>query len=332
MRRRELILLVAGAAASRPFLARAGQRLHRLAFVHSGIPADKLTEDAGPFWVRRVYETLRGLGDIEGKNLVVERFSAEGRSERFASLAAEVVARAPDVILANFDDLVRALLAATSTIPLVVITGDPIAAGLVTNLAHPGGNLTGVSINAGVEIYGKRLQILKEAMPGIAGIAALLSGARTNADRMSAYRQAAHQLGIELFAKELAEVNETQLRRTYAEMAEQHVDAAVIDESGSFLAQRALLVELAEKHRIPVIYPYRDYVELGGLMAYAPDLGELAQRLASDVHQILNGTRAGDLPFYQPNKFQLILNMKAVKALPREVSPALLARADEVIE
>lgn len=332
MRRRELILLLAGAAAGRPFPARAQPRLHRLAFVHSGIPADKLTESAGPFWVRRVYETLRGLGDIEGKNLVVERFSAEGRSERFAPLAAEVVARTPDVILVNFDDLARAFLAATSTIPLVVITGDPIAAGLLTNLAHPGGNLTGVSINAGVEIYGKRLQILKEAMPGIGRIAALLSSAWTNANGMSAYRQAASQLGIELIAKELAEVNETQLRRTFAEMAEQHFDAAVVDESGSFLAQRALLVELAERHRLPVIFPYRDYVDLGGLMAYAPDLGELAQRLANDVHQILNGAKAGDLPFYQPNKFQLILNMKAVKALSREISPALLARADEVIE
>jgi hypothetical protein len=131
MRRRQFIAGLVGAAAW-PIAARAQQRPYRLAFVHSGIPADKLTESAGPFWVRRVYETLRTLGDIEGKNLVVERFSAEGRSERFASLAAEVVARTPDVILVNFNDLARAFLRATRTIPLVVITADPVAAGLLT--------------------------------------------------------------------------------------------------------------------------------------------------------------------------------------------------------
>ncbi len=331
MRRRQFIAALVSTAAW-PIAARSQQRPHRLAFVHSGVPADKLTETAGPFWVRRVYETLGALGDIEGSNLIVERFSAEGRSERFASLAAEVVARKPDVILVNFNDLVRAFLAATRTIPLVVITADPVAAGFLIDLAHPGGNLTGVSINAGTEIYGKRLQILKEAMPNTAKVAVLLSGSWTNADGMSAYRAAAKQLGIELIAKELPEVNDAQLGRTYAEMADQHFDAVIVDESGSFLAQRALIVKLAKENRLPVMYPYRDYVELGGLMAYAPDLGELAQRLANDVHQIFNGSKAGDIPFYLPNKFQLIVSSKALKMFGSEVPRALLTSADEVVE
>ena len=123
-----------------------------------------------------------------------------------------------------------------------------------------------------------------------------------------------------------------QLRRTFAEMAKQQFDAALVDEGGSFLALRALIVELAEKHRLPIIYPYRDYVELGGLMAYAPDLAELAQRMANDVHQILNGAKPGDIPYYQPNKFQLIINLKTAKALGLAVPPSVLARADEVIE
>jgi putative ABC transport system substrate-binding protein len=114
--------------------------------------------------------------------------------------------------------------------------------------------------------------------------------------------------------------------------AQQQFDAVIIDEGGSFLAQRALIAELAEKHRLPVIYPYRDYVEVGGLMAYAPDLGELAQRMANDVHQILNGVKPGDIPFYQPSKFQLIINMKAVKALELSLPQSLVAGADEVIE
>src|SRR6202140_162186 len=173
MRRRKFISLVGGAAASSFFWRHAARAQHarkerRIAFVHSGIAADKLTETAGPFWVRRFYETLRGLGDGEGSNLVIERYSAGGRSERFAPLAAEVVSRNPDVIVANLNDLVKTFAAATAAIPIVAITGAPIAGGLVTNLAHPGGHLTGVSINPGIEIYGKRLQILKEAMPSIA--------------------------------------------------------------------------------------------------------------------------------------------------------------------
>jgi putative ABC transport system substrate-binding protein len=332
MRRRDFIVRFAGTAAGWPLAARAQQRPHRLAFVHSGVPADKLTESAGPFWVRRVYQTLRDLGDVEGSNLVVERFSAEGRAERFASLAAEVVSRKPDVILANLNDLAKAFTVATSTIPLVVIVGDPIAGGLLTNLTRPGGNLTGVSVNAGIEIYGKRLQILKEATPKTVKVAALMSSAWMGADGMSAYRKAAQQLGIELVTKELPEVNDMRLRRAYEEMAAQHFDAAVVDEGGTFLAQRALLVELAAKHLLPVTYPYRDYVELGGLMAYAPDLGELAQRLASDVHQIFSGTKAGDIPFYLPNKWQLVINLKTAKELGLTLPPTLLTSADELIE
>jgi putative ABC transport system substrate-binding protein len=127
-------------------------------------------------------------------------------------------------------------------------------------------------------------------------------------------------------------VNDAQLRGAFAELAQAQSDAAMVDEGGIFLAYRALIAELAEKYRLPVIYPYRDYVDLGGLMTYAPDLGELAQRLASDVHQILSGTRPGDIPFYQPTKFLLIINLKAAKALGLDLPATLIARADEVIE
>src|SRR6478735_853972 len=198
-----------------PFATSAQQGVRRLAFVHSAIPADKLTESAGPFWVRRVYQTLRELGDVEGENLIVERFSADGRSERFASPAAEVVGRKPDVIILNFIELAKVFMVITSTIPLVAIIGDPIAAGLLTSLAHPGGNLTGV--NAGIEIYGKRLQIIKEAMPKVTKVAALFSGPLSG---KSVYQEAATKLGIELTSREVTEVNEVQLRRTFARRAQ----------------------------------------------------------------------------------------------------------------
>jgi putative ABC transport system substrate-binding protein len=127
-------------------------------------------------------------------------------------------------------------------------------------------------------------------------------------------------------------VDEAQLRRSFAEMVEQRTDAMLLDGSGSFVAFRALLVELAAKSRMPVLYPYRDYVELGGLMAYAPDLGELAERMASDVHQIFDGAKPADIPFFQPSKFQLLINLKTAKAIGIEMPSTLLAGADEVIE
>jgi len=333
MRRRDFLCVLSGAAIAFSFGAHAqqAQKQHRIAFVHSGIPADLLTETAGPFWVRRFYQTLRQLGDTEPGNLVVERYSAEGRSDRFAALAATVVGRNPDVIVANSNSLVKTFTMATATIPIVSITADPIAVGLVTSLAHPGGNLTGVSIDAGFEIVSKRLQILKEALPRATKVAYLLSNAGDER-MMSSYREAGQQLGMALTNNVLAEVNDAQLRRAFAEMAQQQFDAALVDEGGSFLALRALIVELAEKHRLPMIYPYRDYVDLGGLITYAPDLGELAQRLANDVHQILNGAKAGDIPFYQPSKFQLLINLKAARMLDLNVPSSLLLRADEVIE
>lgn len=332
MRRREFIGLVGGAAACWPFAAyaQAPRKPHRIAFVHSGIPANKLTETAGPFWVRRFHETLRALGDVEGSNLVIERYSAEGRSEFFAPLAAEVVGSKPDVIISNLNDLITAFVAATTTIPIVAIMGDPIAGGFVTNLARPGGSLTGVSINAGIEIQAKRLEILKEAIPAATKVVHLLSGAWDDGTGKS-IAEAGWHLGLTVTGTKLVVVDGEQLQRAFAGMAEQKVDAVMIDEGGSFLAQRAA-VELAAKHRIPAIYPYRDFTEQGGLIAFAPDLGELAQRMANDVHQILGGAKAGDIPFYQPSKFQLIINMKAAKALGLNLPPTLITRADEVIE
>ena len=187
MRRRDFIGL-AGAAALQPFAANAQQRPRRLAFVHTGIPVDRLTESGGPFWVRRFYETMRTLGYVEGGNLVVDRLSAEGHYERFAAIAGEVIGRHPDVIVTNSNAFTRAFVAATSTIPIVAIVSDPVTTGLVTNLARPGGNLTGVSVNAGIEIFAKRVEILKEAVPSATKVGHLFRG-RVEQSHMGAARR-----------------------------------------------------------------------------------------------------------------------------------------------
>lgn len=322
MQRREFLGFFGAALAWRSHAhAQQGQKPRRLAFVHSGIPADKLTEADGPSWVRRFYAELRRLGHAEGATLVVERFSADGRTDNYAALAAAVVASNPDIIVSNQNLLTKAILAATTSIPVVAISGNPLAAGLVTSLARPGGNLTGVSIDAGVGIAAKRLQILKEAAPTADNIAYLVSGA-TEADRS----------GLASIAKLLAVVNEAELARAFANMADRKVQGIIVGESGNFLAHRNVIIELAASHRLPAIYPYRDYAELGGLISYAPDLGELAVRMASDVHQILGGAKAGDIPYYQPTKFELVVNLRTAKAQGIDIPQILLAQADEVIE
>src|SRR6185312_11949014 len=331
MRRREFLGGLVGGAALMPLVANAQQKVRRLAFVHSVIPVDRLTENGGPFWVRRFHEALRALGEVEGQNLTIERYSAEGHSERFAALVGEVVGRKPDVIVTNFTDLARAFMAATTTIPIVAIVGDPIAAGLVTNLARPGGNLTGVSINAGIEIDGKRLQILKEAMPSAARIGQLASGGWDDGNR-ARFAEVARLLQVSVTRVILPVVNDDQLERAFSDMVQQKIDAAIIDEGGSYLAQRAAVVRLAGRHRLPIIYPYRDYVEEGGLIALAPEVGELSERMAGDVHQILSGTNPGEIPFFQPSKFRLIINLQTARAMGFEIPATLVARADEVIE
>ena len=329
MKRRQVLAAMGGAAVGWP-LAAQGQQLRkprRIAFVHSGFKAEALTETGGIFWIRRFYEELRRLGYAEGRNLVVERYSAEGRSDRYAALVAEVVSQKPDIIVSNQNALVQTFLAATSTIPIVGITTDPVTSGLTSSLARPGANVTGVSVEAGPEIIAKRLQIIKEAMPSAAKVTYLFAG-----HHPEGVDGVARRLGVVVTESFLPQVDEAQLRRSFAQMAEQRTDAILIDGSGSFLAFRALLVELAAKGRIPTIYPYRDYVEQGGLMAFAPDLGELAERMASDVQQILNAAKPGEIPFYLPSKFELIVNLKTAKTLERVLSPTLLARADQVIE
>jgi putative ABC transport system substrate-binding protein len=305
----------------------------RIAFVHSGIPAAQLTESSDTFWVRRFFAELRRLGYAEPGNLAVERYSAEGRPERFAALAAEIAGRRPDLIVANQNPLVAALRRATATIPIVAIVGDPIGSGLVPSLARPGGNITGVSVDAGIEIYGKRLQILKEAFPAIRNIAYLGLPADWQGQVGQAMRQAGHDLQVTLTDIAPPEVTAASLHAALVDAKRDPADdALIVSGAGDFLAHRQLIVALAGQRRLPAMYPYRDYVEAGGLMTYAPELGDLARQLAQTAQQILQGAPAGDIPIYQAAKYELVVNLKTAQALGLTLPPAVLARADEAIE
>jgi putative ABC transport system substrate-binding protein len=334
VKRREFITLLGGAAAAWPLAARAQQRATkpRIAIFHPAIPTTLLTETGGGSAWRAFFAELRRLGYVEGENLIIERYSAEGHHERYAAFAHEIVTRNPDVIVTGTNPVVIAFMAATNKIPVVAFMLDPMKAGLVTSLARPGGNLTGITLDAGIEIWGKRLQMLKEAIPSTTKAAFL--GMRDGWEGSSGQvlREVGDRLGISLVFMLPQQGTPAEIGRVFAAMAQERPDAVLVSGEGDLYAHRQLIAELAEKHRLPAMCPYRDYVEAGGLMAYAVDLAELLRRMADDVHQILKGTKPGDIPIYQATKCQLLINLKTAKALGLSIPLTLIGRADEVIE
>ena len=332
MRRREFTAGMLLAAV--PWSARAQQRAtqHRIAIFHPAIPTTLLTETGGGTAWRAFFSELRRLGYVEGENLIIERYSAEGHHERYANLAREIVTGSPDLIITGTNPVVIAFKATTNTIPIVAFMLDPLKAGLVTNLAKPGGNLTGITLDAGIEIWGKRLEILKEAVPSTAKAAFLGMRDGWEGSFGQFLRDAGGRLGISLTSMLPQQGTPSEIERVFAEMGQQRPDAVLVSGEGDLYAHRLLIAELAQKNRLPAICPYRDYVDAGGLMAYTVDLAELLRRLADDVHKILHGAKPGDIPIYQATTFQLLINLKTANTLGLTLPPPLLARADEVIE
>jgi putative tryptophan/tyrosine transport system substrate-binding protein len=339
MRRRDFAIGLLLTAAAQSGRAQDEGKQHRIAIViPAGAIAD-ISETTSDALNRHLYqpffEQLRRLGDVEGQNLTIERCSGEGRSEGFADLAREVVGSNTDVIVAITNPIALALRAATRIAPIVWIGVEALGQGLVTSLARPEGNITGVSLYD-AEIYGKRLQILKEAVPSASKIAWLDPRRAWEAPSAQvfrqAYRQASRRLQISLIPMLLEESTPPEYQRVFAKIVQERPDAIMVSDIGYLIPYRQLIVELVEKSRLPAIYGYREYVEAGGLMAYGADLGEAWRRMADDVHQILNGAKPGDIPIYQSTKFDLVINLKAAKELGLTIPPTLLGRADEVIE
>jgi putative tryptophan/tyrosine transport system substrate-binding protein len=334
MKRREFIALIGGAAAS-PLVARAQQpaKMKRIAIVHGSEPVANMTiTGRRPF--RAFFEELGALGYIEGRNLLVERYSADGRPDHFAELARNVVRARPDVIISMRGLLTAEFKLETTTIPIVTTTSDPVVAGLVPSIAHPGGNITGVSVDAGLQIWGKRLGLLREIIPKLSNARFLTTQVDwVMATEASAARAAAKQAGMTLAGAMLGNtIDEAAYQRVFASMQQEQVDALLVSSAGEHLTNRVAIVELAAKNRLPAIYPFKDFTEVGGLLAYSIDLGDTYRLVADLVDKILKGANPGNIPFFQPTKFELIVNLKTSKALGLEMPPTLVARADEVVE
>jgi putative ABC transport system substrate-binding protein len=277
---------------------------------------------------------LRDLGYVEGRNVVIEYRDAEGKPERLPALAAELVALKVGVIVAPGTLAALAAKQATRTIPIVFpVVGDPVTDGLVTSLARPRGNVTGLS-NRTPELVGKCLELLTQAVPGVSRVAVLwLPGGapeRTQQDMLREAEVAARALGARLQVVEAR--GPADFDRAFSDMTRARAGALTVLPYVMFFNERRRLVHLAAKNRLPAVYGSREFVDAGGLMSYGADIADLFRRAATYVDKILKGAKPGDLPVEQATKFELVINLKAAKALGLTIPPSVLARADQVIE
>ena len=277
---------------------------------------------------------LRERGYVEGQNIVVEYRAADGKIERLPGLASDLARLKVDLIVATGTPLARAAQQATTTIPIVsAVMGDPVGDGLVASLARPGGNITGLTF-LGPELVPKRLELLKQAVPRVSRVAALWHpgafGERTNRDMLKETEAAARTLGVQL--QLVAVRGPDELDGAFSTMTRARADALIVFPSTMLFSERRRIVDLAAKHRLPSMAMAREFVELGGLIAYGASIPDLIRRGVTYVDKILKGAKPADLPVEQPTKFELVVNLKTAKALGLTIPQSLLLRADEVIK
>jgi ABC-type uncharacterized transport system substrate-binding protein len=277
-------------------------------------------------------EGLRTLGYVEGHNVVIEHRSAHGRFDRLPDLAAELVRLKVDAIVAVVTQASLAAKNATKTIPIVMLgVGDPVGSGLVTNLARPGGNVTGTSYPV-VEMAGKSLEVIKQVVPKLHRVTALWNPANSvfQAQMVKETEAAARALGIQLRLLGARDANE--INAAFEAMAKSRPEALAVIADPVFVANRGQIVTLAAKSHLPSVSTFNEYAEAGGLMAYAPSFYEPGVRAAAQIDKIFKGAKPADLPVERATKFALVINMKTARALGLTIPPLLLARADQVIE
>jgi ABC-type uncharacterized transport system substrate-binding protein len=327
MRRREFISLLGGAAAAWPLAARAQQpaKVARIGFLGNSTAALEANL-VGPF-----RDGLRELGYEEGRDIVIEYRWADGRYERFPALIAELIALKVDAIVTAGTPASLAVKKATTTIPLVMVAvGDPVATGLVASLARPGGNITGLT-SISVEMEGKRLELLREVVPKVSHIAVLWNAASPiQVIEEGEVRAAARVLGIKMLS--LGVRTREEIDDALATIIRERPDALLVLADRLFLHHRTRIMDFAAQERLPGVHAYRELVEAGGLMSYGPSYADMHRRAAAYVDKILKGAKPADLPVERPVKFELVVNLKAAKALGLTIPPSVIFRADEIIE
>jgi putative tryptophan/tyrosine transport system substrate-binding protein len=326
MKRRKFITLLGGAAAACPLIARA-QQPAKIPTI--GVMGPTTASVAGQ-WTAALVQRLRELGWIEGRTLAIEYRWAQGQTERAAEIAAEFVHLKVDVIVTAGTSNVVVARQVTSVIPIVFAgAGDPVGTGLVASLAHPGGNVTGLS-NQSTDLAAKRIELLREVVPGLRRLAIMTYvGAPIAMLEAGEAHAAALTLGLEAVTLEIRQAEDI---TTAFEMLKGRAEALHLASGQLLNTNRLRINNLALAARLPTMHTFRALVESGGLMFYGPNFQHMSRRAADYVDKILRGTKPADLPVEQPIKFELVINLKTAKALGLDIPPTLLARADEVIE
>src|SRR5262245_1825165 len=333
MRRREFIIVLGGAVVAWPLAGRAQQtgKVYRVGLIVTTSPVSEMVgpDPIHPL-VRSFVRALRALGYVEGQNLVLERRSAEGKFELFGEIAADLIRHGIDVIVVTNILVAKEVIRVTNTVPIVMAGSiDPVGRGVVTSLARPGGNITGFTSNAGPEIEAKRLELFKEVLPDESRVAFLGLKSDWEGPEAEGIRVAARMMGVTLVH---AEHTSTNYADAFALITRDRAEALFVASQAASYANRQVIVDFALERRIPGIYPWREFIEGGGLMSYGVSLPDTFRRAAGYVDKILKGTAPGDLPVEQPTKFELVINLKTAKALGLTIPPIVVARADEVIE
>jgi putative tryptophan/tyrosine transport system substrate-binding protein len=327
MKRREFVALLGGAALAWPLAARAQRAAIPMIGYLSSFPAD-----INPVFTQAFRKGLNDAGIVEGRDVTVEyRWDEDGRYDRLPMLAADLVGRGVAVLFASPIPAALAAKAATTTIPIVFAIGsDPVETGLVASLNRPGGNVTGATFLS-VALGAKRLELLRDLIPKLASIGLLVNPSNPNATPQTNDMQAAtNAFGLQLNVQKAS--SQSDFENAFATLARQRTDALVISADPFFISHRDQLVALAARHSMPAIYYAREFPAAGGLVSYASSFADSFYQAATYVGRILKGEKPADLPVMQPTKFELVINLKAAKALGLDVPPTLLARADEVIE
>jgi putative ABC transport system substrate-binding protein len=324
IRRREFIFTLGGAAAAWPFAAGAQQAMPVIGFLHPASP------DAYAERLRAFRQGLKDAGFIDGENVAIEYRWAENQLDRLPALAAELVRRQVAVIVAGTSSAAFAAKTATTTVPIVFSSPqDPVGLGLVASLARPDGNLTGINWFAS-ELAAKRLELLRELVPGAAHVALLVQPANVRLNTVRDVEAAARAMGLQI--RVLNANTSREIDTAFATLASERPDGLFVGDSSLFNARRVQLAHWATHHRLPATYPGRQYVEAGGLMSYGASLMDASRQMGVYTGRILKGAKPADLPVVQSTKFELVINAQAARVLGLTVPPSLLARADEVIE
>jgi putative ABC transport system substrate-binding protein len=323
MKRRQFLGILGGAAAGWPLAARAQQKVWRIGMLET------TGESVKPADIDAFRKGLRELGYVEGKNLTIDYRSVDGRPERFPPLAAELIALKVDVIVTRGTPGAIAAKNATKTIPVVMSSiGDPLL--VVASLARPGGNITGFSSFV-TDLMAKRVDLLKEIVPGLTRVAAVLNMSNgSQPDQWTQIQDSARVVGVEA---KLFDVRKTaDFGPAYSDAGNQRGTALIVGIDTLTQANQQLIIDLAIKHRLPAIYASREFVDAGGLMTYGVNYPDLYRRSATMVDKIFKGAKPADLPVEQPTKFEMVINQKTAKAIGLPIPQGILLRADEVIE